>query len=64
MFKYGDSSSRQKIDGCFYQKMQNVRWFWFQRFYFKANKKTFFLLKKVLGIFKVALHLKDWDVFM
>ena len=27
MFKHGDSSSRQKIDGCFFQKIQNVIWF-------------------------------------
>ena len=27
MFKHGDSSSRQKIDDGFFQKIQNIIWF-------------------------------------
>ena len=47
MFKQGDSSSRQKNDGCFSQNVlqQNVRWFLF--YYRKVLPRTGLILKPI-----------------
>ena len=74
MFKHGDSSSRQKMRGYPFQQIlrQNVSWFLsyhrkmdlFRGFIFKPTETSWVPLKTELGIFKIALRLKDRHVFM
>ena len=72
MFKQKDSSSREKMDSCFFQKLlrQNVTWLSLslenassKRFYFKVYRKTLHSSKMVLGIFETVVCSRDQHVF-
>ena len=69
IFEKGDSSKRQRVNGCSFSQalQQNFSWFclntrkrfFLRGFIFKVNRKN-----TILGIFKIALFLRDRHGFM
>ena len=72
IFKQGDSSNKQQMNiYCFQQILWHVSWFLPSQkkllicrvFILKLTEKHRFLWKTVLGILKIALHLRDRHIF-
>ena len=74
MFKQRDSSSRYKMDGCFFEQiLRNLKFemcdgfclniakgFLVEALFQSQQKDLLFFWKSVLGIFRIALRFRDW----
>ena len=65
---------REKMYGCSFQQLLGEIWVGFclntgncfalEVFVFKPQERAWILLNSILGIYKIALHLRDCHVFM